>query len=124
MKKILIVDDHIKIRELVRITLEDIGGYQILEAGSDREALALAQEEIPDLILLDIMLSCELDGLDIVKILKDNPKTQGIKIICLTAKGQEEDKRKGHLAGVDDYFVKPFNPSELIRKVESILEAC
>jgi len=122
MKKILIVDDQPTVRELVSVTLE-IGPYHILTAENGDQALALAQAEIPDLILLDIQMpGGKLDGLEVCRQLKNADATKGIYIIMLTAKGQDWDKQIGHDVGADDYFVKPFSPLELINKVEDILK--
>ncbi|MHB8626150.1 MAG: response regulator [Aggregatilineales bacterium] len=122
MKKILIVDDQAAVRELVSVTLE-IGPYQIIEAANGDEALRLAQAELPDLILLDIQMpGGKLDGLQVCRILKSDEATRNIRIVLLTAKGQEWDKQAGQEAGADDYFVKPFSPLDLMDTVESILK--
>jgi len=121
MKKILIVDDQPKVRELVSVTLE-IGPYQILAAESGDQALEIAKKELPDIILLDVMMpNSILDGLDVCRLLKSDERTQDIYIVMLTAKGQEWDKQAGQAAGADDYFVKPFDPLELMNKVDQIL---
>jgi len=122
MKTILIVDDQAAVRELVSVTLE-IGPYQILEASNGDEALRTAQQSRPDLILLDIQMSGgKLDGLEVCRALKGDPATQPIRIILLTAKGQEWDKQAGYDAGADGYFVKPFSPLDLIQTVEEFLK--
>lgn len=121
MKKILIVDDQIEVRELVQVTLE-IGDYQILTAENGQEALELAQTEYPDIILMDIMMpGSEVDGLEACRRLKANPATAGITIVMLSAKGQEADLEAGRIAGADDYFIKPFSPIALIEKVEEVI---
>lgn len=120
MKKILIVDDQPEILELVSVTLE-IGPYQILTAENGEQALALAIKELPELMLLDIQMPGDLDGLDVCKQLKSNEATRGIYIVMLTAKGQDLDKEAGRDAGADDYFVKPFSPLKLMNKVEEIM---
>lgn len=122
MKKILIVDDHPKIRELVSVTLADIGDYEILEADTGLKALEICQTDHPDLILLDVMMPQELDGIDVTRKLRGDPKTKDCLIILLTAKGQEADRKIGLEAGADDYFTKPFNPTDLIKKVEQLLK--
>lgn len=120
MKKILIVDDQPEVRELVRVTLE-IGPYQIFLASNGTEALQLARTEKPNLLLLDIMMPDGPDGLEVCRILKDDPATADINIVMLTSKGQDWDLESGYEAGADDYFVKPFSPLELIQKVEQVL---
>ncbi len=121
MKKILIVDDQPDIRELVSVTLE-IGPYKILTAENGNQALAVARAELPDLMLLDIQMpGGTLDGLEVCRALKSDPRTKQIYIIMLTAKGQDWDKQAGQNAGANDYFVKPFSPLALMNKVESIV---
>jgi two-component system, OmpR family, phosphate regulon response regulator PhoB len=121
VKTILIVDDHERIRELVAVTLGDIGDYQILEASNGEEGVTLATESKPDLILMDVTMPGKYDGLEATRIIKSDPDTREIYVIMLTAKGQVADKELGKQAGADGYFVKPFSPIELIRKVESLL---
>lgn len=121
MKKILVVDDQPEVRELVSVTLE-IGPYEISTAANGDEALTLAQQEIPDLILLDVQMpGGSLDGIGVCRKLKDDPHTQNIYIIMLTAKGQDADRQAGFQAGANEYFVKPFSPLDLMTKVESVL---
>jgi two-component system phosphate regulon response regulator PhoB len=120
MNKILIVDDEEKVRKLVEITLS-IGKVEVLQASSGEEALLIARETRPDIILLDVMMPGRFDGFDICKLLKEDPATRDLYIIMLTAKGQEADKEKGLASGADDYFVKPFSPMELMEKIEKVL---
>ena len=122
MKTILIVDDQAAVRELVSVTLE-IGPYQILEASNGDEALLIAQLHKPDLILLDVqMAGGQLDGLDVCVALKSDPATRLIRIVMLTAKGQEWDKQASFAAGADGYFAKPFSPLDLMHTVEEFLK--
>jgi CheY-like chemotaxis protein len=121
MKKILIVDDQIEVRELVQVTLE-IGDYQILSAENGQEAVRIAQTQHPDIILMDIMMpGSEVDGLEACRQLKSDPATRDITIVMLSAKGQETDIDIGIAAGADDYFTKPFSPIALIEKVEEVM---
>ena len=120
MKKILIVDDEDKVRRLIKVTLA-IGDFEILEASTGEEALKIARETIPDIILLDIMMPGKLDGYDVCSSLKKDPNTKDIYIIMLTAKGQKADIEKGKTVCSDDYFVKPFSPMELINKIDNIV---
>jgi DNA-binding response OmpR family regulator len=121
MKKILIVDDQLEVRELVSVTLE-IGPYTILTAENGNQALEIARAEMPDLILLDVMMPNGPDGLEVCSELKNDPVTQGLYIIMLTSKGQEWDVKAGYDSGADDYFIKPFSPLDLMNKVEEVLE--
>lgn len=121
MKKILIVDDQVEVRELVQVTLE-IGDYQILSAENGQQAVDIARVEHPDIILLDIMMpGSDVDGLEACRLLKADPATADITIVMLSAKGQEVDIETGKIAGADDYFTKPFSPIALIEKVESVI---
>ena len=120
MKKILIVDDKQEVRELVEVTLRS-DDHHILQAESGEEAIEVARAEKPDLILMDIMMPGVLNGLEATRILKGNPLTSECTIIMLTAKGQEYDRAAGLEAGARDYFIKPFSPLELLKKVEEIL---
>ena len=120
MKTLLIVDDQPEVRELVGVTLE-VGPYTILTAESGAEALEIARRDLPDLILLDVMMPDGPDGLEVCRRLKSHEQTQAIHVVLLTAKGQEWDVQAGYEAGADDYFIKPFSPLQLIQKVESVL---
>ena len=120
MKKILIVDDQLEVRELVEVTMR-VGDYQILKAKSGEEAIEIVKAEKPDLIIMDIMMPGGMDGLEATRILKNDQETKDCKVIMLTAKGQHVDKEKGMEAGADDYFIKPFSPLELIKKVEELI---
>lgn len=121
MKKILIVDDQPQVRELVAVTLQT-ENYQLFLAENGQQALELAQKERPHLILLDIMLyGSELDGLDVCRYLKEDPSTQAIPIILLTASGQKNNIEAGKAAGADDYITKPFSPLALAKKIEAMV---
>ena len=120
MKKILIVDDQLEIRTLVEVTLES-DDYQIFQAKSGGEAVEIAKSKKPDLIIMDIMMPGDIDGLEATRILKNDPRTSNCRIVLLTAKGQQYDIEEGYKAGAEDYFIKPFSPLELIKKVEEVL---
>ncbi len=120
MKKILIVDDQIEVRELVQVTLE-IGDYQILAAENGPQALEIAHAEHPDVILLDIMMPGSIDGMEVCRRLKSDPDTAHITIVMLSAKGQESDIEAGWSVGADAYFTKPFSPIALIEKIEEVI---
>ena len=120
MLKILIVDDQKEVRELIAVTLRG-DKYVLLQAWSGQQAVDMAKAELPDLVIMDIMMPGDIDGLQATRILKDDPETKGCTIIMLTAKGQKVDIEKGRDAGADGYFIKPFSPLELIKKVEEVL---
>ena len=120
MKKILIVDDQLEVRELVEITLRS-GDYKILQAKSGQEAIEIANAEKPDLVIMDVMMPGDMDGFQATQVLKESPQTKDSRIIMLTAKGQTADLDKGIRAGADGYFIKPFSPLDLIKKVEEMI---
>jgi DNA-binding response OmpR family regulator len=120
MKKILIVDDQPEVRELVEVTLS-MGEYRILHAENGTDAVEMVREEKPDLTIMDILMPNGINGLEATRILKSQDETKGCRIIMLTSRGQEEEIEEGFEAGADDYFVKPFSPLQLIKKVEEYL---
>ncbi|MBN1845532.1 MAG: response regulator transcription factor [Sedimentisphaerales bacterium] len=116
---ILIVEDEEDIQELVRYHLVR-EGYQVLRADTGEEGLAQAESQLPDLLILDLMLP-GLNGLEVCKRLKNQAATQDIPIIILSAKGEEADIVTGLELGADDYVTKPFGPKELIARVKAVL---
>ena len=119
--KILIADDHPLMRHALKDILEKQEDFHVVaEADDGEEAVRLTCEMVPDVIIMDILMP-KLNGLEATRILKNDPATKNCKIIMLTAKGQQTEREKGIEAGADDYFVKPFSPLELIRKVEEFL---
>jgi two-component system phosphate regulon response regulator PhoB len=117
--KILVVEDEPDVVELIVFNLRS-AGFEVLSAADGAEALRKAQTQVPDLILLDLMLP-ELDGLEVCKILRRNPATAGIPILMLTAKAAEIDRVLGLELGADDYVTKPFSPRELVLRVKALL---
>jgi CheY-like chemotaxis protein len=120
MKKILIVDDHPGVQDLLVATLRK-AKYLVLKAWTGEQAVEIAGKERPDLILMDITMPGVIDGVEATRILKNDPKTSKCAIIMLTAKDRVEDRRSGLTAGADAYFSKPFSPLELLRKITEIL---
>lgn len=117
---ILVVEDNPLNLELVTDILE-AKGYRVLKAMSGADAIALVQESLPDLILMDIQLP-GLDGLTATGILKDNEKTRRVPIIALTAHAMRGDEEKAHEAGCDGYISKPINTREFPSQVREILD--
>jgi two-component system alkaline phosphatase synthesis response regulator PhoP len=115
-KKVLVVDDDAKTVELVKLYL-DRDGYQVLTAYDGVEALRLAREGYPDLIVLDLMLP-DIDGLEICRTLR---RESDVPIIMLTARTTDRDKLAGLDLGADDYVTKPFSPKELAARVRAVL---
>lgn len=117
---ILIVDDDKDTRNIIR-TILNAKGYETKEASNGKEALALVKDEIPQLILLDLMMP-EMSGYDVITHLKLNPNTQKTPVIMLTAKVENEDILAGYNEyAVDYYITKPFTPKHLINGIELIL---
>jgi len=118
-ERILVVDDEEDILELVRYNLSK-EGYQVQCVGTGEEALQVARENRPDLIVLDLMLP-GIDGLDVCKALKADQRTNGIPIIMVTAKGEDADVVTGLELGAEDYITKPFSPRILSARVKTAI---
>src|SRR5690625_4233862 len=115
MMKILVVDDDVKIVNLISIHLSKTG-YSVLKATDGEAALHKVKDELPDLAIVDVMMP-KMDGYTLTRHLRE----MDIPVLLLTAKGELADKEKGFLAGSDDYVVKPFEPKELIFRIQAIL---
>ena len=122
MKRVLIVEDQADIRKLIRMTLE-FEPYEIFEAGNGVEGLQKAGELLPDLMLLDVMMPGELDGLQVCARVRANPTLKDTRVVLLTARGQIKDRDAGQLAGADEYLIKPFSPLQLIETIERLMPA-
>lgn len=120
MKKVLIVEGQPEVRELISLTLET-GPYNIILAENSEQALSLARSQRPDLILMDVVLPGSIEGLQLCRQFKTDPRTKDSYVLILSAKGQLTDKEKGFAAGADDYMVKPFSPMKLLQRVKDIL---
>ena len=118
-KIILVVDDEKDIVELVAYNLER-EGYQIAKAYDGHQALRYIRENPPDLVILDLMLP-GISGLEICRLIRKKPETEGLPIIMLTAKSDSVDKIMGLEIGADDYLTKPFNVRELLARVRAVL---
>lgn len=119
-RKILVIEDDALIRELVRINLET-AGYAVIIATDGFVGLELARQENPDLIVLDLMLP-KMDGFKVCRILKFDEKYKHIPILMLTARVQEADKETGFKTGADGYMTKPFEPEDLLKKINALIE--
>ena len=117
--KILVVDDEPDALELIAFNLKS-AGLEVLTAENGDQAQRLARAQLPDLILLDLMLP-EVDGLEVCKILRRDAATSAIPIIMVTAKAAEMDRVLGLELGADDYVTKPFSPRELVLRVKNLL---
>ncbi len=120
MAKLLIADDLVPIRQMVRITLST-QGWTIVEADNGTTALQLAKSEQPNLILLDVDMGSGPNGFDVCRSLKADETTKDIPVIMLTAHDSESDRAVGFAAGAAQYLTKPFGPLELIDTIRAIL---
>ncbi|MBS0209986.1 MAG: response regulator [Planctomycetes bacterium] len=118
-ERILVVDDEEDLLELVRYNLAK-EGYRVNCVASGERALREAQDTLPELILLDVLLP-RVDGLEICRALKSDPKTKHIPVIMVTAKSEEADVVTGLELGADDYITKPFSPRVLLARIKSVL---
>jgi DNA-binding response OmpR family regulator len=116
---ILVVDDDPVIQKLLTVNFE-MEGYRVITAGDGIEGLAQVASAPPDIILLDVMMP-RMDGLEVARRLKSDPKTEGIPIVLLSAKAQSLDIQSGLDVGADDYVTKPFDPLELLDKVAALI---
>ncbi len=116
MYKILVVDDELGIRSIIRKYAE-FEGHEVYEAGDGMEAVMLFRQNGADIIIMDIMMP-ELDGFSAVREIR---KTSQVPIIMLSARGEEYDKINGFNLGIDDYVVKPFSPRELMLRIEAVM---
>lgn len=118
-KRILIVDDEPEIVELLEMRLRKVG-YEILTAADGMEGLEKARKEIPDLIILDVMMP-KMDGLQVCRFLKFDEKYKKIPIMMLTSRGQDSDKRLGQQVSADSYLPKPYEVDVLLKEVKRLL---
>lgn len=119
MNKILVVDDDISILELIKINLE-LMGHEVITSPDGTKGFALAQQEQPSLIILDVMMP-DVDGYTVAQRIRQNNSTKDIPILMLTALGMLQNKVQGFDSGVDDYLVKPFELDELKVRVRALL---
>lgn len=120
MNKILVIDDDTSINELIKINLE-LSGYKVIQALDGIKGFALAKQELPNVIVLDVMMP-EVDGYTVAQRIRQNESTKNIPILMLTALSQINDKVKGFDIGVDDYLVKPFEMEELRVRIRALLK--
>lgn len=118
-KRILIVEDHADIRRLIRLTLE-FEDHEIHEAANADDGLVQVRKIVPDLLLLDVMMPGNMDGLDLCRLVKNDPSLKQPHVILLTARGQSQDIEAGLAAGADAYLLKPFSPLKLIETINQL----
>jgi two-component system response regulator VicR len=121
LKRVVYIEDEQEMVDLVRLILSR-KGYEVLGADGGRKGLQLVIDQLPDLVLLDLMMP-DMDGWEVYQQMKANDKTRQIPVIVITAKAQSIDKVLGlHIAKVDDYISKPFSPQDLLDSVEKVLD--
>ncbi|MEZ0396469.1 MAG: response regulator [Anaerolineales bacterium] len=119
MAKILIAEDERDIRDLITFTLR-FAGYEVVAASNGEEAVSLAQQEKPDLILMDVRMP-RMTGYEACAAIKADPALQDIPVMFLSAKGQEAEIQAGLSAGATEYLLKPFAPDQLTARIQTIL---
>lgn len=120
MAHILVAEDERDIRELISFTLK-FAGHEITQAANGEEAVKLAKEKLPDLVMTDVRMP-KMTGYEACKAIKSDDTTKHIPVVILSAKGQDEEIDQGKDAGADDYILKPFAPDELTRRIGEILQ--
>ena len=119
-RQILVCEDEPNILTSISFVIKK-EEFELLTAEDGEEALKVAREKKPDLILLDVMMP-KMTGLEVCRILKNDEATRDIYIVMLTAKGQEADEKEGIKAGANEYIKKPFSPRQLTEKIHEILD--
>jgi two-component system, OmpR family, KDP operon response regulator KdpE len=115
-KLILVVDDEPRMRRFMQMNL-DLEGYRVIEAGNGLEAVNRVREDLPDLVVLDVMMP-EMDGFEALRLIR---QTSSVPVIMLTVKSEEDDRVRGLELGADDYVTKPFSPRELASRIKAVL---
>ncbi len=115
-RRILVVDDEERMVHFIRLNLEH-DGFQVIEAFRGSQALDRLRSDLPDLVLLDVMMP-DIDGFEVLRTIRE---ITSVPVIMLTAKGEEDDRIRGLELGADDYITKPFSPRELVSRVKAVL---
>ena len=117
--KVLVVDDEPFICRSLSFVLRK-GNYEVLEARNGEEALAAIREHRPDLVFMDVMMP-KYSGFEVTRMVREDQTLDGVKIILLTAKGQDADRESGTQAGANDYMTKPFSPTRILERAREML---
>jgi CheY-like chemotaxis protein len=118
--KVLVVDDDEVIRQLIAVNL-NLEGFEVVTATDGQDCLDQVLEVRPDVVTLDVMMP-QLDGWTTAQRLREDEATRHIKVVLITARAQDDDKRRGREIGVDAYLTKPFDPAELIQVVRDLVK--
>ena len=119
MAKILIAEDERDIRDLITFTL-GFAGFEVVAAANGEEAVNLARQEIPDLILMDVRMP-RMTGYEACELMKADPKLKNVPVVFLSAKGQDAEIQTGLQSGAVDYLLKPFAPDQLTARITAVL---
>lgn len=119
-RTVLVVDDEPDVLLLCRVNLE-FEGYRVIEAGDGEEALDRLADEVPDVVLLDVMMP-KLDGWAVLERIKADPRTAEVPVVMLTAKVQDHDQIRGWSSGAAEYITKPFSPLSLSQVVQDVID--
>ena len=122
MKRILIVDDDREIRKLIELSFKLSGYKSVYEAVNGREGFEKAKKLKPDLIVMDVKMPGELDGIEAIKLVRNQQGIKDSSVLMLSANGQKTEIEDGYKAGVDEYLLKPFSPLELIKIAEAVMK--
>jgi DNA-binding response OmpR family regulator len=120
MKRILLIEDNHNLREEI-INVLELEGFEVRTAENGRVGLTRLEEEVPDLVLCDLMMP-DMDGYETLKAIRSNPATLTLPVILLTARDDDECRSKGNALGASDYVTKPFKIPDLIRAVEGVVK--
>jgi two-component system alkaline phosphatase synthesis response regulator PhoP len=118
-RTVLVVDDEAYIVTSLEYVLQN-AGFEVVVAYDGEEALAKVAEVVPDLVILDLMMP-KLDGFEVCKKIRESPLWEGVRIIILTAKGRDTERKKGMSLGADDYMTKPFSTRDILNRVKELL---
>jgi CheY-like chemotaxis protein len=120
MTRILIAEDERDIRDLITFTLQ-FAGYEVMAASNGEEAVKLAQQETPDLVLMDVRMP-RMTGYEACAAMKADPKLKDVPVIFLSAKGQDSEIQIGLQAGAEEYLLKPFAPAQLTERIQAVMQ--
>jgi DNA-binding response OmpR family regulator len=121
VSSVLIIDDDPVIQLLLRVNFEQ-DGFQVETAGDGQQGVEKAREMMPDLILLDVLMP-KMDGFEVLKALRSDPRTENLRVALLSAKSSDSDQKAGMAAGADAYMTKPFDPLQLLDDVRRLIAA-